>query len=313
MTNNRLFIYSVFLLALPLIIAWYEISVLGAFTLIVLMLLCRWAITLSGLLKPERVPKLQLDTISASHFVEKVRWCMDSLGLKYEERPTAGIMGLFFIGRTVPQLRIRTGFTRSTISNSSDILRYLWGRYGASEPEKAAFLAPTKEHLALEEKIDIYGKNLQLWGYYHILTDKKLALQMWGANCPSLPAWQRKLVVPLFPVLKTLLMKAFQINDKTYKKEGAAITEFLSEMEHRLSEDSVSILSNDNIDFVDIAFSAISGIWLLPDAYGGGKAEGVRISHEDLPTAMKEEIDGWKKSYPKCVAFIDRVYAQRNK
>ncbi len=311
MINNRLFIYSLFLFALPLVIAWYDITVFWSFIIVLVMLLCRWGITLSGLLKPEPIPELQLDTISASHFVEKVRWSMDILGLDYTERPTAGIMGLFFTGRTVPQLKVHTGYTQSIISNSSDILRFLWGKYGVALQDKSQFLSPTKERLALEEKVDEYGVNLQVWGYYHILEDKKLSLQMWGKNCDLLPAWQRRVVTFLFPLLRLLVSRAFKITDKKYAEAQKNIKAFLSEIEQQLSEKSRSILSANQFDYVDIAFASISGIWLLPEGYGGGKADGVKIQHSQVPKQMRDEVEQWQQNYPKSVALIHRLYEQR--
>ena len=98
----------------------------GTIALVLAALAWRWAITLSGILAPARVPELELETIAASHFVEKVRWCMDRLGVEYSERQMVGVLGVFFTGRSVPQLKIRTGLVRSTIGNSPEILRYLW-------------------------------------------------------------------------------------------------------------------------------------------------------------------------------------------
>ena len=76
---------------------------------------------------PEKVPALVLDSISVSHFVEKVRWNLDRAGIDYVENASGGTLGAFFAGRTVPRLRIRTGAVRSQIGNSPEILRYLWG------------------------------------------------------------------------------------------------------------------------------------------------------------------------------------------
>ena len=114
MTGKRLFIYAVFLLLLPLIVARFGISVPGAVALVVFALACRWIITLSGILAPEKTPELELETIAASHFVEKVRWCMDRLGVEYEENQWVGVLGVFTMGRSVPELKIRTGLVRST-------------------------------------------------------------------------------------------------------------------------------------------------------------------------------------------------------
>ncbi len=312
MTRNRIHIYFFALLTLPLIVAFYDVSVISALTIIIIMLIWRWGISLSGLIKPAPIPKLQLDTISASHFVEKVRWSMDLLELEYTERSTAGTMGLFFTGRTVPQLKIHTGFTQSVISNSSDILRYLWGQYGAQLPDKAAFLTPTPERLALEKKIDEYGRNLQIWGYTRLAGHKQLTLQLWGKNCPLLPAWQRHTVSFLYPVLQFLIGQAFQLNDKNLNIAVKNIDDFLLTIEDKLTADSQSILSGDQFDYVDIAFASISGLWLLPEGYGGGMADGVKIEHSALPKIMQDEVTHWKERYPKSVALIERCYKNRN-
>ena len=311
MTGNRTLIFALSLLALPFIVSWGNISLFGVFCLVILMLLWRWGITLSGLIKPVAVPELQLDTISVSHFVEKVRWNMDILGVDYTERPVGGTLGIFFTGRSVPQLRVHTGATRSTISNSSDILRYLWGRYSAVYPENAGFLAPTPERLELEKRIDQYGVNLQIWVYYHILDDRELTQVLWGSNCSSLPPWQRHALVVLFPVLRFLIRKAFRINSRSYQKVTGHIEKFLEEIEQKLSDNSLSILSGDQFDYVDISFASISGIWQQPDAYGGGMAEGVRVDESKMPKSMKDDRDRWQQQYPKATAFIERLYEHR--
>ena len=173
---------------------------------------------MSGILAPEKTPELELETIAASHFVEKVRWCMDRLGVEYEETQWVGVLGVFTIGRSVPRLKIRTGLVRSSIGNSPEILRYLWGAYAAELGDKARFLEPTPERLELEQKLDRYGRNLQVWVYYHILDDRELTLHAWGCNSPAIPAWQRYLVMVLYPVLRFLLRKAFQYHRRPLRQ-----------------------------------------------------------------------------------------------
>ena len=90
-----------------------------------------WGVVLRGLWRRSTDSDLVLETIPASHFVEKVRWAMDRLGLEYREHMDVGTLGVFFTGRTVPRLRVRTGAVTSTIGNSSDILRYLWRCHAA--------------------------------------------------------------------------------------------------------------------------------------------------------------------------------------
>ena len=308
MTGKRLFIYSVFLLLLPLIVAWFGISVPGAIALVVFALACRWFITLSGILAPEKTPELELETIAASHFVEKVRWCMDRLGIEYEEKQWIGVLGVFSMGRSVPQLKIRTGLVRSSIGNSPEILRYLWGAYATGLGEKAEFLKPTPQRLELERKLDRYGRDLQVWVYYHILDHRELTLHAWGCNSPAIPAWQRYLVIFIYPVLRFLLRKAFAITDGHYAKSVQHIETILAEVETSLADGRVSILGDESINYVDITFASFTALLLLPPQYGREKADGVRIDRQRTPDSMREETDRWIESYPLATAFVTRLY-----
>ena len=85
MTRQRVLIHSVFLFLMPMVVAWFGLGVLAAALLVLLMLLWRWLIVLSGIVSPESGPEVALETIAASHFVEKVRWSMDRLGIEYAE------------------------------------------------------------------------------------------------------------------------------------------------------------------------------------------------------------------------------------
>lgn len=308
MTGKRLFIYSIFLLLLPLIVAWFGISVPGAIALVVFALTCRWFITLSGILAPEKTPKIELETIAASHFVEKVRWCMDRLGIEYKERQWVGVLGVFTMGRSVPELKIRTGLVRSSIGNSPEILRYLWGAYAAGIGDRAKFLEPTPERLELEQKFDRYGRDLQVWVYYHILDDRELTLHAWGCNSPLIPAWQRYLVIFSYPVLRFLLRKAFNITDAHYAKSVQHIESILAETESLLADGRISILGDDSTNYVDITFASFSALWLLPPEFGREKADGVRVDRQRASVAMKADIERWIESYPLASGFVTRLY-----
>ncbi|MDX1507237.1 MAG: hypothetical protein R3358_03075, partial [Woeseiaceae bacterium] len=163
MNKRRLLIHSLFVLALPIVVAAYGLSVWSAIGLVLLALAWRWAISLATFVAPPRTPPVVLDTISASHFVEKVRWNMDAAGIDYVENPSGGTLGAFFAGRTVPRLRVRTGAVESSIGNSAEILRFLWGYYGTELGEAADHLEPTPERRELEKKLDRHGVNLQVW------------------------------------------------------------------------------------------------------------------------------------------------------
>ena len=76
MTGKRVLVHSLFLIALPVIVAWYGFSTFTAIVLVFLALLWRLAITLSGFMLPPKIPQLELETIPVSHFAEKVRGSM---------------------------------------------------------------------------------------------------------------------------------------------------------------------------------------------------------------------------------------------
>lgn len=309
MTHTRRLIHSAFLLLLPVIVAGFGLTVPAAVALVLLGLLWRWAIVLSGIIAPEQAPAVVLESISASHFVEKVRWSMDRLGVDYTERQSAGTLGAFFNGRSVPQLKVRTGMVQSVIGNSPEILRYLWGAYSASRPEDAKFLEPTAERLELEKRIDRYGRDLQVWVYYHALQDRKLTLQAWGANSALVPWWQRQVVVAIYPVLAFLIRRSFSITEDHYTRAAQKIEELLNDIDTRLADGRGSILGGDASNYTDIAFAAISGIWLQPERYGGGMADAARIERDRMPARMREDIEHWIEDHPKSVALVERLYA----
>jgi glutathione S-transferase len=310
MTRKRQLIHAVFVFVLPILVAAMGAGVLTALVLVAAALLWRWLIVLSGITAPEAGPDVVLETISASHYVEKVRWCMDRMELDYTERQTGGTLGVFFTGRTVPLLRVRTGLVESVIGNSPEILRFLWGAHAARSPEKASFLEPTVERLELEGRLDRYGRNLQVWVYYHLLDHRELTLQAWGANSPAVPVWQRQALRVIYPVLVTLIRRAFAITDENYTKAVMHIEELLSEIDTTLADGRGSILGGEVINYTDLTFAALSGLWLQPENYGGGKADATRIERDLSPAAMRDEVERWSEDFRKATEFVERLYEE---
>jgi glutathione S-transferase len=307
-TGKRLIIHSLFVILLPVIVAWFGISVAGAIALVLLGLMWRWMITLSGILAPASVPELELETIAASHFVEKVRWCMDRLGLEYKERQVVGVLGVVFTGRTVPKLKIRTGIVRSTIGNSPEILRYLWAASVVEHGDKADFLRPTADRLALEERLDRYGVDLQVWVYYHILDDRKLTQHAWGCYSPSIPLWQRYVVIAIYPLLKMFMIRAFRISDRHYAKAVEKIESLLADIDEDLADERESILADETLNFTDITFASLSALWAQPERFANGVSDAVKIELERVSPAMRADIERWVDRFPNATAHIHRLY-----
>ena len=307
MSGKTTVIHAAFVLLLPIIVAAWGLSTWTAIALVALALLWRWAVVMLRLGRPSGGPELVLETISASHFAEKVRWCMDRLGLDYSEQACGGTLGAYYTGRTVPRLFFRTGFVTSRIGNSPEILRYLWGRYAATLGERASFLEPTKDRLEFEQRIDKYGNYLQVWVYYHLLEDPELCKYVWGAADPATPGWQRLVVRIAFPLQAFLIRRTFRVNEDHYRKVSHRIEELLGDVETRLADGRGSILGGDDINYTDLAFAAISGLWLQPQGYGG-KA-GLRIERDRVTAPMREDVERWEEDHPRTAAFITSLYA----
>jgi glutathione S-transferase len=296
------------LLALPLAVALFDLSVWATLGLLVLLLLWRWLMTLTAISSPSRGPELVLDSISASHFVEKVRWCLDRLQVDYTESTSGGTLGAFFSGRTVPRLRCRTGLVETSIGNSAEILRYLWGRYAAERPQAAAFLQADAGQLQLEQHIDRAGRDLQVWVYHHLLPHRELTLHAWGVDDPAVPYWQKLLLHLLFPLQRALIRRAFRITPERYAKAVQHLDQLLQQSEKVLADGRRYLSGAAEPHYTDIAFAAINGLWLLPAGYGGGRADHVLLVPARRPAAMNDDIVRWKERFPLSVAFMQGLY-----
>lgn len=296
------------LVAAPVSVALIGLNLPSAILLTCALLVWKWLITLSDLMTESDGPRLRLETIALSHFVEKVRWCLDRLGVHYEEVPDVGVLGVFTLGRTVPRLCIRTGRVISVIGNSPDILRYLWGRFSVEIGQRAEFLRPSPEALALEARLDRYGVDLQRWVYYHILPQREITLRAWGVSDPRLPAWQKLTVSLSYPLLRVLMRRAFRLSDRSHTIVVDNIETLLGEMEACLADGRPSLVDKAQTGFVDITFAALTGLWLQPTGYAAGRADFERVPEDQWPVAMVEDIRRWREAYPHVTEFVERLY-----
>jgi glutathione S-transferase len=313
MIDTRSMIHAAFLLLLPLVVAAFGLSFWSTLLLVILAVLWRWAIVLLRMFNPGPGPDLVLETISVSHFAEKVRWCLDRLGVDYREQAWAGTLGAYYLGRSVPRLFMRTGMVWSQIGNSPEILRYLWGAYSAELGETTTFLEPTRERQEFERRLDRYGSSLQVWIYYHLLGERELCTHLWGANSAQTPGWQRVLIRTLYPVQAVLIRRTFRISPGHYQKSCEHIEALLADVDARLGDGRASILGDGEINYTDIAFASLSGVWMQPAGYGGGAADGVRIEKERFPDAMRADMQRWETDYPRAWAFATRLYAEERR
>jgi glutathione S-transferase len=238
---------------------------------------------------------LRLHTITFSHFSEKVRWCLDRLGVEYEEVPNAGILGVLLTGRTVPWLEVPPGLTR--IGDSARILRYLWGEYAGRLPgERTWFLEPTPAALELEARFDRrLGNDVRVWVYAQVLRDRALTLRSWGIQETAIPAWQRALLAAGVPVLRFAVRRMLGVTPARAQRALERTHEAFDEVD-RLLADGRPHLTGATLTFADIAFASLGALAVLPPEYPGGTLRGRRLLLDDLadPT-WRAEVERFRE------------------
>jgi glutathione S-transferase len=237
---------------------------------------------------------LRLHTITFSHYSEKVRWCLDRLGIEYVEAPNVGILGVLLTGRTVPWLEVPPGLTR--IGDSPRILRYLWGEYAGRLPgERTWFLEPTPAALALEEHFDRrLGNDVRVWVYPRIWCDRALTLRSWGLEERAIPAWQRALLASGVPVLRIAVRRMLGITPARTQRALERTHEAFDEVD-RLLADGRRYLTGATLTFADLTFASLGALAVLPPEYPGGKLGGRRLTLDDVQDpAWRAEIERFR-------------------
>ena len=290
---------------LPVVVAWAGWGVGTAAAVALVAALAGAAIRLRATLKPASTTP-RLHTISYSHYVEKVRWCLDRAGIDYEEVPNIGILGVLLLGRTVPVLELPAA--RTSVGNSSEILRLLWGLHGRDPSGRAAFLEPTDEALALERHLDrALGEQVRRWVYERVFDDPALTLQLWGAREPTVPRWQRALLPVLRPLLRAAVRRMLRITPASADKALARTREVFDEMDARL-EDGRRYLLGETLSLADITFASLGALAVLPENYGGGHLATRFPAVESLPRPWREEVESFRRR--PSGRFIMRLYRE---
>ena len=301
---------SLGLYALPVIVALFGFGVPAAIGASLAMLVAGIVVRARRLMTPLDPADVELHTITYSHYVEKVRWCLDRTGVAYREVPSVGILGVFLTGRTVPTLVVPA--TKTSIGDSPEILRFLWGRYFGVRPEASRFLAPTPEALALEKHFDQnLGIHVRLWSYWHLLEHRDLTLVMWGVEEPGIPQWQRTLLPWLHPVLAALLRRMIGVSEANAARGIAKTREVFAEVDAMLADGRKYLMGGDELTFVDITFASLAALILFPDGYTGGSGSLRQLPVDRLPAAWRDEVEALRAT--RAGQFVMRLYAEERR
>jgi glutathione S-transferase len=302
-------LHTLGLYLLPILVAWAGwgpwAALLAAVVAALVGIAVRLRVMRAAAAAPE--PRLRLHTITFSHYSEKVRWCLDRLGVPYDEVPNAGILGVLLTGRTVPGLEVPPGLTR--IGDSPRILRYLWGEYAGRLPsDQAWFLEPTAAALELESRFDRrLGNDVRVWAYANIFQRRDLTLRSWGIDEPSIPAWQRGLLFAVTPVLSFAVRRMLGVSPPRAERALEKIRAAFDQVDALLA-DGRRYLIGDTLTFADITFASLGALAVLPPEYPGGRLSGRRLDLTELDPAWRAEVERFRQR--PAGQFILRLYRE---
>jgi glutathione S-transferase len=287
--------HTLALYALPVIVAGLGWGAGAASLLAIAFALVGIAVRLGVTLAAARGPEapLRLHSISFSHYTEKVRWCLDRLGVPYEEVPNVGILGVLVTGRTVPALEVPPGLTR--IGDSPRILRYLWGEFAGRLPfERTAFLEPTPATLELEQYFDRrLGNDVRVWVYARVFQRRDLMLRSWGLEETRIPAWQRTLLQAIAPVLRLAVRRMLGVTHARAARALERTRESFDRVDSLLA-DGRRCLMGESLTFADIAFASLAALAVLPPEYAGRSLGGRPMSLDDLDPQWRALVDEFR-------------------
>jgi hypothetical protein len=260
--------------------------------------------------------KLVLNTLAMSHYNEYVRWSMDRLGEPYEIRDNIGIIGVLFNGRFLPTLTIP--MYKTSISNSRDILRFLYARF-INEP-RAVFLTPASgadadfEHLAVNDFAVHVRRVFYYWLFCErcpVLSRREIVNKLWGMYQPGVPKWQKLCMQLSQPLCIAALSKILKVDRRGYELSIAKVESTLDLIDKRLSDGRKYLVAGaDHISYLDIAFASLGAPLILPPLYGGDTAvaKDTRIQMKDMPVVAQREAKRWLNR--PSGRFIARIYEE---
>jgi glutathione S-transferase len=302
-------LHTLGLYLLPVLVAWAGWGPWAALLASVVAAMIGMALRLRAMRAAAAAPevRLRLHTITFSHYSEKVRWCMDRLGVQYSEVQNIGILGVLLTGRTVPALEMPPGLTR--IGDSPHILRYLWGEYAGRLPsEQTWFLEPTAAALKLEAHFDRrLGNDARVWAYANIFKRRDLTLRSWGIEEESIPAWQRGLLLVATPVLRFAVRRMLGVTPQRGQRALEKTRASFDEVDALLA-DGRRYLIGDTLTFADITFASLGALAVLPPEYPGGRMSGRRLDIAELDPEWRAEVERFRQR--PAGQFILRLYRE---
>jgi glutathione S-transferase len=238
---------------------------------------------------------LTLYQFTFSYFCEKARWALDYKGLPYTPRnllpgPHRRVVLRLARKPTVPLL-IDDG---AIIQGSTEIIDHLDSKY-PEHPLTPADRSQAKEsrewEAYLDEKI---GVPLRLWGYYHLLPDRRLALKRMLRGAP----WHARIYYPLiFPKVRERMSRYLHIDAESARQAEQRVVTALERLDDAIA--SRPYLVGGQFTRADLTACSLLALLRAPQGADAAK---------DLPEAIVRFASA-HGSRP-CAQWVLRTYAE---
>lgn len=231
----------------------------------------------------------RLVTIAFSHYNEKARWALERYRVPYRESAHLPVFHFFAVFRANHFLNASdkmstAGSTpvlvtpHSRLSDSTDILQYLSGKYGTLETT----LYPNDASRALETRFAILGDHTRRLAYFYALSDAALCKKIAKRNVPG---WQSTLWRFFFPLIRRLLTRGLRVYDKRVERsKGYIEAEFQAVSE--MLVDGRTYLTGDWFTAADLTFACMAVPALLITTEEGYSS--YLPSRDEVPHAFSE-------------------------
>jgi glutathione S-transferase len=230
----------------------------------------------------------RLITIPISHYCEKVRWALTKQKISFVEEahmPPFHLLATASVGgKLTPVLVTEDG----TFTDSTDILKYLDSIASANVK-----LFPTNPELRkkVEELEELFDEKLGVatrrWAYSHIIDNSQIIKSAWSNG---VPIFETMLFPVLFPVMRSLIQKKFDITANSGKEAYIEIQQVFEQVNQILA-DGRKYLVGDNLSIADITFAALAALVITPPEHPK-----IRNNPQELPVQMLSEIEQFRET-----------------
>ncbi len=224
-----------------------------------------------------------LITIATSHYCEKVRWAMDSLGIDYVEENHAPPFHRQYTSRyggtSVPVLFI----DGKAFTDSQDILHYLDtivpNQLYAQDPELRQ-QAETLEAL-FDDKLGVATRN---WAYYYAIQQPWSILAAWSKGI----SWMEKVKSAIaFPVSTKIIKQKYNLTLEGKEAAVQNIREVFDIVNQKVNLGQKYLLG-DRFSATDITFAALASLAIRPEHHPFYNSQLAKLPTEMV--ALVEEL-----------------------